>query len=382
MMRGVLLWAWLVASAWGQTSIDLRTQSKSVDFSAASSSRPWKTGTALPAQCSVGDSFFKTDAPAGQNLYACTVTNVWTLLSGSGGGGGAGLPPMAGNANRLLSNNGTSADWRGVGVGLSVNATSLTIDTVTVPQKDTTNSWTQANTFQALLSASGAGAVVDFAGAAATRPIQAGLSSMTPGSCIATQEMYIKTDAPAGQQLFLCNALGTGFQLLGIQHSTQTPSGDALSAGGTFATNYLIPAGTLAVGKTVEILAGGSSTTDGSGAQQFRFAMRLCTVSGCATGTVVEVPAIGDITVGANETNASWFLRVAASAQSSGAAGVLVGQGESSGKTGATTTASSVMGWGAGVTVDTTVNQYVQIRQINALSGDSSVLRQLVVRIH
>ena len=37
-------------------------------------------GTSLPATCTVGQRYFKTDATAGQNLYGCTATNTWTLL--------------------------------------------------------------------------------------------------------------------------------------------------------------------------------------------------------------------------------------------------------------------------------------------------------------
>jgi hypothetical protein len=81
------LLAAVAACGYGQTAIDLRTQSKSVDFSAASSTRPMKTGTTLPATCVAGEMFFKTDAPAGSNLYGCVATNTWTLQAGGGGGG-------------------------------------------------------------------------------------------------------------------------------------------------------------------------------------------------------------------------------------------------------------------------------------------------------
>lgn len=64
-----------------QTQIDLRTQAKSVDFSAATRTKPFKTGTALPATCTVGEAYFRTDATAGQNLYGCTAANTWTLQS-------------------------------------------------------------------------------------------------------------------------------------------------------------------------------------------------------------------------------------------------------------------------------------------------------------
>lgn len=71
-----------------QTQVDLRSQSKQVDFSSAPSTRPAKTGTALPAVCAVGELFFRTNATPGQNLFGCTATNTWIQLSGGGGGGG------------------------------------------------------------------------------------------------------------------------------------------------------------------------------------------------------------------------------------------------------------------------------------------------------
>ena len=65
-----------------QTQIDLRTQAKNIDFTAANSTRPIKTGTVLPATCVPGDMFFKTDAPAGANLYGCTAANTWSVQGG------------------------------------------------------------------------------------------------------------------------------------------------------------------------------------------------------------------------------------------------------------------------------------------------------------
>jgi hypothetical protein len=75
----------LVGAAMSQTRLDLRTQAKNVDFSGAASTKPSQTGTVLPAACSVGQMFFKTDATAGLNLYACTAVNVWTVQGGGGG---------------------------------------------------------------------------------------------------------------------------------------------------------------------------------------------------------------------------------------------------------------------------------------------------------
>jgi hypothetical protein len=78
-----LVAALLTWSANSQTLVDLRTQSKSVDFSGANSTKPLKSGAVLPATCSIGEMFFKTNAPAGSNLYACTALNAWTLQSGA-----------------------------------------------------------------------------------------------------------------------------------------------------------------------------------------------------------------------------------------------------------------------------------------------------------
>lgn len=64
------------------------------DFSGQISGKPMKTGTSLPATCTVGDYFFRTNATAGSNTFACTSTNVWTL---QGGGGGSDTP--AANVN-------------------------------------------------------------------------------------------------------------------------------------------------------------------------------------------------------------------------------------------------------------------------------------------
>jgi len=43
------------------------------------------TFTTLPATCTVGETAFKSDATAGQNLYGCTASNTWTQQAGSAG---------------------------------------------------------------------------------------------------------------------------------------------------------------------------------------------------------------------------------------------------------------------------------------------------------
>jgi hypothetical protein len=96
----------------GQTQVDLATQSKDVDFSVAISTKPAKAGTVIPPSCSVGEAFFKTNAPAGQNLYGCTSTNTWSQM---GGTGGAGLASQLGD----FAASNTSASVQTLGAGCS-----------------------------------------------------------------------------------------------------------------------------------------------------------------------------------------------------------------------------------------------------------------------
>jgi len=76
----------LVLQAWCQTptAVDLRAQSKNVDFTGAATTRPFKSGTAVPSTCSIGEMFFLTSAQAGTNVYGCTSANIWTLEAGVG----------------------------------------------------------------------------------------------------------------------------------------------------------------------------------------------------------------------------------------------------------------------------------------------------------
>jgi hypothetical protein len=77
----------LTSSVLAQTKVDLSTQAKNVDFSGASSTKPVQVGATLPAVCSIGQLFFNTGAPPGQNLTGCIAPNLWVVLSVTGGGG-------------------------------------------------------------------------------------------------------------------------------------------------------------------------------------------------------------------------------------------------------------------------------------------------------
>lgn len=115
-----------VANGTSTPVISLATQ---IDLSGKTWVKPFKTGTSLPATCSVGDMYFKSDASAGVNLYGCTSTNTWTL-QGDGGGGGGGTP--GGSSGQIQYNNGGAFGGYSLSTGLEVSSSNLRVNTTTV----------------------------------------------------------------------------------------------------------------------------------------------------------------------------------------------------------------------------------------------------------
>src|ERR1035441_6210740 len=111
-LRCVCVAAAIIGAARGQTQIDLRTQGKNIDFSSAARTRPSKTGTLVPAVCTIGETFVKTDAVAGRNLYVCTATNVWAVQ-------GIEVPDPTSKANQIRSNDGSGFFWQALGGDLT-----------------------------------------------------------------------------------------------------------------------------------------------------------------------------------------------------------------------------------------------------------------------
>jgi len=98
-LAGGTLLALAAVNSSSQTKVDLRTQGKSVDFSAAASTKSFQSGTSLPGVCAVGATFFKTNAQAGANFYGCTSANTWTTQGTS-----SGLPYILDSADTSVPN--------------------------------------------------------------------------------------------------------------------------------------------------------------------------------------------------------------------------------------------------------------------------------------
>jgi hypothetical protein len=257
---------WRIAAAllfahagFAQTTISLRTQGRDVDLSSATLTKPVRVGIVLPASCSDGELFFKSNAPQGTNLYGCA-GGAWAVVGGSvtlslagdvSGTTGAtvvsslrgnpvaaatpadgdvlrwnatlggwrpdlGLPLMANNANRLLSTDGTKGSWRSVGTGLTTDGASVSVDYSVVPGLSRGNTFTQPNAFQNGLTIAGGSSFADFSQAHTTAPVR--VASSLPATCQAQNEMLIDT---TDGHFYRCNAAGNGWvQLDGARLAT------------------------------------------------------------------------------------------------------------------------------------------------------------------
>ncbi len=90
----------------GQTKISLKDQSRDVDFTNASATRPVKVGGSLPVLCSVGDLFLDVAAVTPANLFGCVTGNTWIAL------GASELPAVGGQTGRVLTTDGASVRWQ------------------------------------------------------------------------------------------------------------------------------------------------------------------------------------------------------------------------------------------------------------------------------
>lgn len=110
----------------GQTKIDLRTQTKSVDFTGATATKPARMGAALPATCNQGEFFFLSSAPAGQNVYGCSTANTWAL-EGAAIPQTSLVPSSLNNSGKLLSTDGTSPTWQAAGGDVTGSPSTLKV---------------------------------------------------------------------------------------------------------------------------------------------------------------------------------------------------------------------------------------------------------------
>jgi hypothetical protein len=243
------------------------------DASVAEATLPIKSvlAASTPTSCVANkELLIKTDAgPGGQQLFVCNgAGNGWNLVGDGASGGvlsfnartGAVVPAasdysfsqlsgtlggtqLSGTYTNAVAFNNASNSFTGNGAGLT-NVNAATAATATnalalgglaatafeqVANKNAANGYAGLDTGSRIAKAQAPSATVytdgsnafsagtqDLSGAGATLPVKAVLSANTPTSCVANKELLIKTDAgPGGQQLFVCNGTGNGWNLVG-----------------------------------------------------------------------------------------------------------------------------------------------------------------------
>lgn len=222
----------------GQTQVDLRTQSKSIDFSGANVTKPMAAGQTLPGTCTTGQMYFLVTAPPGQNLYACVSANVWTLQSGGGGGGSGSVPPVTGNGGDLLTTDGTNVMWSPVGGDLSGTAAAPAVARIqgypvspATPASGQTLIWNGAtNEWTPQLATAG--------GVQLSSQLQ-DLQAATTGTAVLTIGQNCAVTTP-------CN-----FRIGSVTYPIEAPASVSLSGGSGVAYIYLSGNGALTVGSNL-----------------------------------------------------------------------------------------------------------------------------------
>jgi hypothetical protein len=150
-----------------------------------------------------------------------------------------------------------------------------------------------------------------------------------------------------------------------------------------FNLNYQIPANALSAGKSIKLDARGVYSALGTDSLVLK--VKLCTVSGCGSGTVVTLATAGAITPGAL-SNQGWLLNMNGVQYTAGASGTQDDQGYVSYQTAANAVTFAPMSNTAANTVDTTVAQFLSISATWAGVGapsasDTITLRNLIVEV-
>ncbi|MGH9609708.1 MAG: hypothetical protein ACRD34_08535 [Bryobacteraceae bacterium] len=202
----------LACAGYGQTLINLGTQSRNINFTGAQSTSPVQTGATVPATCSQGQMFLNIAATPGQNLYVCTATNIWTLESGAPGSSyyqtllanttAAPAEPKLNFSSSFSLTDDPGSSSTNLGLS-SVNANPGTFGSATQVPVITVNAFGQIT---AVSTASiGAGNLA----------VPAGTLALMPLTCTAGA-LYFATDQPAGQQLYTCSSANVWTQMLNL----------------------------------------------------------------------------------------------------------------------------------------------------------------------
>jgi hypothetical protein len=296
-----------------------------IDFSSKTTTKPHKTGTSAPASCVVGETFFDTDATAGQNIYVCTATNTWTLQGDGGGGIGSAPYNLVKSLDAGAHTTVTCAD----GVDAITGECEVAVDTTDLATKSGDNALSGITSYPATASQT----------VTASSTVQCNATRIKLGSASAvtiTTQPTIVDSVKDGQECILTNGnaadaitltSGTAENLKLSASTVAIPAGQhlrliwdttlglwaqAVGAAASADPNMVTAAGTLTSNAPV-IGAGSKAVSVGSTAGNTTV---FNTQSGAATsGAIPKYDANGNLTVATvgtdyltAEAGPQWFL--------------------------------------------------------------------------
>ncbi len=244
----------LLSNGYGQTQINLATQGRNVDFTSAPYTKPIRSGTSLPATCSANEFFLNTSAAAGQNLFACIV-NSWTLMAAPSGlsdpgangfvkrtgpNSTAAVPAPSGTVvgttdTQTLTGKSIDSSEINSGVLTAARMPAFTGDVMS-PSGSTNTALATVNqtpgtfgdathSLQVTVDSKGrvtslnafpiSGGTSSNGMASTTSALASGALASIPSSCT-TGALYLSTDQPTGQQLYICSAANSWTQSLSL----------------------------------------------------------------------------------------------------------------------------------------------------------------------
>ncbi len=183
------------------------------DFEGAVVSRPFRrlAFASFPGTCTANREFLERSDPAvaGQVVYVCNSTgNGWDLVGDGGGGGGLGDPGANGVVVRTALNTTVARTITGTTGNITVTNGDGVAGNPTIDLGTSAVQTDQANTYTT--------GTQDFEGAAVSRPFRRLAFASFPATCTANREFLERSDpATAGQVVYVCNAAGTGWDLVG-----------------------------------------------------------------------------------------------------------------------------------------------------------------------